>query len=488
MGRVLSTMANTKAKCRRTIVRAKQPKQTKSAGDTAVQTKRQKAGERTGGTIVRSKPPTVEEAARKTVQKQRNKFSHFVFTETSPAITPKALVCTALSTSPGVYHPSMSYVLFAHNPVVDPTTSGASTCVYGSSLHTGHYHLILCSAQAVEDALKFRAEADKVFVECSFYQIPVTCPLTEYGSLLLDETTTILEIMGEAFTGLNEVVRSLPFESKIFTRKPDGRRTRTIPSWEYHKQSQIMAQEQLLRLIDYGPFRPVMQRLLAAMADRSGVIHYEQHGWKMDMECGPSEYQCMCGDCSSGHYANMTPSMITPTPRKTLCQSQYQLPQHQQYANVVYTIPNEPETAPTQETPYQSKYQLEEQQQYAEVHAVPNESEAPFPTTAENTKCVYSTIDEEPYRAPGSSPPENTFYTENNSVDNCVATITNYPLDVPTEGFYPPLPDIAMDCILSDVSLSNGGEPIPVVGTNSVPELNFFDEETVPFPTFLYNM
>ena len=143
--------------------------------------------------------------------------------------------------------------------------------------------------------MKVRAETAKVFVECSFYQVLVACPLTEYGTLFMSETSHVLENIGDAFTGLNNVIRTLPRDSKIFTPPKIGHHNlgknnnrMVIPLWESHKQSQIVAQEQLLRLIDGGPFRPVLQRLLVAMAERTGTIPYDQHGWKMALELGPA--------------------------------------------------------------------------------------------------------------------------------------------------------------------------------------------------------
>ncbi len=71
------------------------------------------------------------------------------------------------------------------------------------------------------------------------------------------------------------------------------------PIWELQKQSQILALEQWIGVIDNGPFKHALQNVIAAMVRREGVVNYDQHGWILNFECGISPYQCVCEYCVS---------------------------------------------------------------------------------------------------------------------------------------------------------------------------------------------
>ena len=69
------------------------------------------------------------------------------------------------------------------------------------------------------------------------------------------------------------------------------------PIWELQKQSQIMAMEQWIGVIDNGPIKHALQNVIAAMVMREGVVNYEHYGF----ECGLSMYQCLCEHCVSNN-------------------------------------------------------------------------------------------------------------------------------------------------------------------------------------------
>ena len=64
------------------------------------------------------------EVFQQAIRKQRKKFSHFVFTEIAPAITPCNFVNDALFTNNGLKDKNLSYVLFAHSPIVVGSEEG----------------------------------------------------------------------------------------------------------------------------------------------------------------------------------------------------------------------------------------------------------------------------------------------------------------------------------------------------------------------------
>ncbi len=245
-----------------------------------------------------AKPVNADKHAtiRSVIQKERSKFRHFVFTETDPSITPDNLVSSALSTAPGVFDSGLSYIIFSHNPQTS-VSGGKSACCAPGLAKKWHYHLFICSSNAQTDALKFRSGAGNVFVEASFYQHAVSCPLTEYAALNFCETTNILVNFGDTFKSLDEILRTFQYrESRLVTKKFAQWRCGQ-PLWEMHKQSQVMAQEQMLRIIGSGPFKHVLQRVLGSMSRCSGTVDYEQHGWRLRLECSPSDYRCVCEDC-----------------------------------------------------------------------------------------------------------------------------------------------------------------------------------------------
>ncbi len=233
---------------------------------------------------------------RNVIQKERGKFRHFVFTETDPSIAPATLISNALSTIPGVFDEGLSYIVFSHNPQTS-VRGGKSSCCAPGMANKWHYHLFMCSANAQADALKFRGAAGTVFVEASFYQHAVSCPLTEYAALNFSETTNILVNFGDTFKSLDEILSTFQYrESRLVTKKFTQWRCGQ-PLWEMHKQSQVMAQEQMLHVIGAGPFKHALQRVLGSMSRCSGVVDYEQHGWRLRLECSPSDYRCVCEEC-----------------------------------------------------------------------------------------------------------------------------------------------------------------------------------------------
>ena len=160
-----------------------------------------------------------------------------------------------------------------------------------------HYHLLLCSSTPQEDAKKIRTDGSKIFTEISVYQIPVQCPLTEYATLIACDTTNLLDKIGDTFTGLDEVLK-LDYDKWVrFAQKKFDYWGTAVPKWEMHKHSEVVAHEQILHTIEKGPFRPILQQVLASLANCEGYVDYDIHGWRLQLECGPSHYQCVCQTC-----------------------------------------------------------------------------------------------------------------------------------------------------------------------------------------------
>jgi hypothetical protein len=190
----------------------------------------------------------VEENVRKLIQKTKNRFRHFVFTETSPSISPADLVGKALTVVPGVYRVGTSYVLYSH----DTRCTEECTYVRGSVGRGIHYHLMLRSADPVLETLLIKKVSDAfVYIKNSFYQVHVQCPLTTYYELHTDETTALVaNVGGEIFDMFERVIQRGAL--KPLTR------VKSEPVWESHKHSQILAQEQLIALVRAGSYSSVV--------------------------------------------------------------------------------------------------------------------------------------------------------------------------------------------------------------------------------------
>ncbi len=247
-------------------------------------------------TVMKASEPD-SEAFQKAIRKQRKKFSHFVFTETAPAMTPCNFVNDALVTNNGLKDKNLSYVLFAHNPNVVGVEAGDECCVRGMK-HCLHYHLFTCSAKARVEVKNIRKATDKVYVESHYYQHAVACPLTDYATLKMCETMHLMAHVGEAFKGLDKLLNIQRY-TNIEILKKLAHWANSDPIWELQKQSQILALEQWIGVIDNGPFKHALQNVIAAMVRREGVVNYDQHGWILNFECGISPYQCVCEYCVS---------------------------------------------------------------------------------------------------------------------------------------------------------------------------------------------
>ena len=233
---------------------------------------------------------SVGEDERRQIQKSKNRFRHFVYTETSPAIHPAELVRKALTVVPRVYRVGTSYVLYAHD------TSCAEECSHiRTPMGPGiHYHLLLRSAEpALETMMIKKTAASFVYIENSFYQVLVQCPITTYNDLCTRQNTTLIEkVGGEVFDMFDRVIqRGL---LKPLTR------VNNEPIWEAHKYSQVLAQDQLIALVNAGPYRSVMSQLLGVLVAEEGSVNFEQHGRRLSLDCGSTIYRCPCGGCASG--------------------------------------------------------------------------------------------------------------------------------------------------------------------------------------------
>jgi hypothetical protein len=217
------------------------------------------------------------EGERKVIQKTKKIFRHFVFTEPSPAISPSALIHKALNVLPGVFRYGTSYVLYAHDPA---SYVGSCSHVRGSTGYSIHYHLLMRSNDPDLETTLIKKAADAfVYVENSFYQIPVQCPLTTYATLRQD--AVLLEMIGgDIFDSFERVLQRGVL--KPLTR------VNIEPVWEAHKQSQILAQEQLIALVNAGPYRTVFSQILGALVNKTGSVSSEQNGWHITLECGRS--------------------------------------------------------------------------------------------------------------------------------------------------------------------------------------------------------
>ena len=240
-----------------------------------------------------SKCEPANDSVRITIQKENKKFRHFIFGETQPGVAPQVLCSYALNPNLLEPQPNLSYVLFAHGP---QTETDKPCCMRGLD-RCFHYHLLICSSTPREDAKKVQVEFNKIFTEISVYQLQVLCPLTEYAALIACDTTNMMTQVGDTFTGLDEVLKLNYNKWTRFTSKKFDSWATAEPAWEMHKHSQIKAQEQMLQTIHEGPFRPLLQRVLAALANAEGCIDYNLHGWRLHLECGAALYQCVCKEC-----------------------------------------------------------------------------------------------------------------------------------------------------------------------------------------------
>lgn len=249
-----------------------------------------------------TRPKTVlkannHDSFQKTVQKQRKKFRHFVFTETAPAMNPNTFVNEALRAKNDLLDKNVSYVLFAHSPLVVGNEECNSCCVRGLK-QCQHYHLFTCSDRAGADAKNLRAATDNVYIESSYFQHVVVCPLTEYATLKMCETMQLIAHVGEAFRGLDKLLNIQRYTSLEILKKL-SHWSNSTPIWELQKQSQTLALEHWIGVVNSGPFKHTLQNVIAAMVMRQGFVNYEQHGWKLNFECGLSDYQCVCEHCVS---------------------------------------------------------------------------------------------------------------------------------------------------------------------------------------------
>jgi hypothetical protein len=221
--------------------------------------------------------PLDGEGERKLIQKTKSRFRHFIFTETSPAISPVGLVHKALNVVPGLFRVGTSYVLYSHDPA---SYFGSCPHVRGSTGTSIHYHLLLRSNDPDLETTLIKKAADSfVYVENSFYQVPVQCPLTTYSELHQD-AVLLEKVGGDIFDTFERVLQR-------GSLKPLAR-VNIEPVWEAHKQSQVLAQEQLIAIINAGPYRSVLSQMLGALVEKTGSVSFEQNGWLLVLECGRS--------------------------------------------------------------------------------------------------------------------------------------------------------------------------------------------------------
>ena len=124
----------------------------------------------------------------------------------------------------------------------------------------------------LETMLIKKTVASTVYIENSIYQVPVQCPLTTYHELYDRQNTSLLDkVGGVLYEMFGQVIQ-----------RGDLRplnRINNEPIWESHKHSQIMAQEQLIAIVNAGPYRSVLSQVLGVLARKEGSVSYEQHGW-----------------------------------------------------------------------------------------------------------------------------------------------------------------------------------------------------------------
>jgi hypothetical protein len=233
----------------------------------------------------------------KLIQKTKGGFRHFIFTETSPAIRHTELVSKALAVIPGVYRVGTSYVLYAHDTGCRREECSHVHAHMGSGIH---YHLMMRSNEPVLEAMLIKkTAADYVYIENSFYQVPVQCPLTTYYELYTSPTTTLLGKVGGGGGGESFADVFDQALKRGAVLKPLNH-INIEPVWEAHKQSQILAQEQLIGIVNAGPYRSVLSQMLGALVEKEGSVSFEQHGWRLSLECGPTQYKCPCCACLGG--------------------------------------------------------------------------------------------------------------------------------------------------------------------------------------------
>jgi hypothetical protein len=155
--------------------------------------------------------------------------------------------------------------------------------------------MLRSAAPVLETMLIKKASDAFVYIENSFYQVHVQCPLTTYYELHTDQTTALVaNVGGEIFDMFERVIQRGALNPLT--------RVNNEPVWESHKHSQILAQEQLIALVNVGPYRYVLSQMLGALVEKEGSVSFEQHGWCLSLECGPTLYQCPCGGCYGSSY------------------------------------------------------------------------------------------------------------------------------------------------------------------------------------------
>ena len=95
--------------------------------------------------------------------------------------------------------------------------------------------------------------------------------------------------VGEAFRGLDKLLNIQRYTSLEILKKL-SHWSNSTPIWELQKQSQTLALEHWIGVVNSGPFKHTLQNVIAAMVMRQGFVNYEQHGWKLNFECGLSDY------------------------------------------------------------------------------------------------------------------------------------------------------------------------------------------------------
>ena len=110
------------------------------------------------------------------------------------------------------------------------------------------------------------------------------------------------------------------------------------PIWELQKQSQILALEQWTGVIGNSSCKHALQNVIDAMVVREGVVNYEQHGWKLNFECGISPYQCVYEYCVS-----------TNMDEYVFCSNYEEMPDNSQIYRMPNAAPMVKEPSPIQE-------------------------------------------------------------------------------------------------------------------------------------------
>jgi hypothetical protein len=165
-----------------------------------------------------------------------------------------------------------------------------------------HYHLMMRSNDPVLEAMLIeKTAADYVYIENSFYQVPIQCPLTTYHELYINPTTTLLgKVGGVLYEMFGQVIQ-----------RGDLRplnRINNEPIWESHKHSQIMAQEQLIAIVNAGPYRSVMSQMLGVLVREEGTVTYQGHGFHLEMVCGVARSEGAREDTYLGSNSTLTSS------------------------------------------------------------------------------------------------------------------------------------------------------------------------------------